>query len=236
MSVTVAKTAGGVAAVGDGVSGTNSKEYEAYQSGGTDGLVNYMLAKNATDLAQDSLRESTGNSNKELSDVQKWDAIHSELGDNGIDQFLKMVDTDGDDAALVARVNNAVGSDAAAAYMNAYSAAVEKAGTDENGKAKTPSKYDVGVAMMKQGLSAEDMAKAYVAAYGKQDQKGASIYQNYGASGIQGWVRYKAVADLDGNGSISKDEAVATLNQMDLTDELRRAYITATNKKWGNPY
>ena len=228
----VAKTIGGVAAVGDGVSGTKEKEYEAYQNGGTEGVVNYMLAKNAVDVALDDVKASTGDADASLGDVEKWNAIHSELGDNGIDQFVSMTKKD----SLVRRVDGAAGSDAAAAYMNAYSAAVAKAGTDEDGKAKTPSKYDVGVSMMKQGLSAEGMAKAYVAAYGKEDKKGASIYQNYGASGVQGWVRYKAAADLDGNGSISKDEAVATLNQMDLTNELRRAYITATNKKWSNPY
>ena len=131
----------------------------------------------------------------------------------------------------------AVGGKAAAAYMNAYSAAVAKAGTDENGKAKTPSKYDVGVSMMKQGISADDMAKAYVAAYGKTDKSGASIYQSYGVEGLQGWVRYKAAADLDGNGKISKDdEAIPTLNAMDISNELRRAYLAATNKRWSNPY
>lgn len=233
----VAKTVGGVAAVGDGVSGTNAKEYEAYQNGGTEGVVNYMLAKNATDLARNNLRESTGNSNKNLTDLQTWEAIHSEMGDDGIEQFLSMVDTEGDDTALVSRVNDSVGGKAAAAYMNAYSAAAAKAGTDENGKAKTPSKYDVGVSMMKQGLSADDMAKAYVAAYGKTDKSGASIYQSYGADGLQGWVRYKAAADLDGNGKISKDdEAIPTLNAMNISNELRRAYLAATNKRWSNPY
>lgn len=233
----VAKTVGGVAAVGDGVSGTGAKEYEAYQNGGTEGVVNYMLAKNATDLARNNLRESTGNSNKNLTDLQTWEAIHSEMGDDGIEQFLSMVDTEGDDSALVSRVNDAVGEKAAAAYMNAYSAAVAKAETDENGKAKTPSKYDVGVTMMKQGLSADDMAKAYVAAYGKTDKSGASIYQSYGADGLQGWVRYKAAADLDGNGKISKDdEAIPTLNAMNISNELRRAYLAATNKRWSNPY
>lgn len=233
----VAKTVGGVAAVGDGVSGTKEKEYESYQSGGTEGVVNYMLAKNATDLARNNLRESTGNSSKNLTDLQTWEAIHSEMGDDGIEQFLSMVDTEGDDTALVSRVNDAVGGKAAAAYMNAYSAAVAKAETDENGKAKTPSKYDVGVSMMKQGLSADDMAKAYVAAYGKTDKSGASIYQSYGADGLQGWVRYKAAADLDGNGKISKDdEAIPTLNAMNISNELRRAYLAATNKRWSNPY
>ena len=233
----VAKTVGGVAAVGDGVSGTDKKEYEAYQNSGTEGVVNYMLAKNATDLARNNLRESTGNSNKNLTDLQTWEAIHSEMGDDGIEQFLSMVDTEGDDSALVSRVNDAVGGKAAAAYMNAYSAAVAKAETDENGKAKTPSKYDVGVSMMKQGLSADDMAKAYVAAYGKTDKSGASIYQSYGADGLQGWVRYKAAADLDGNGKISKDdEAIPTLNAMNISNELRRAYLAATNKRWSNPY
>lgn len=233
----VAKTVGGVAAVGDGVSGTGAKEYEAYQNGGTEGVVNYMLAKNATDLARNNLRESTGNSSKSLTDLQTWEAIHSEIGDDGIEQYLSMVDTEGDDTALVSRVNDAVGGKAAAAYMNAYSAAASKAETDENGKAKTPSKYDVGVSMMKQGLSADDMAKAYVAAYGKTDKSGASIYQNYGADGLQGWVRYKAAADLDGNGKISKDdEAIPTLNAMNISNELRRAYLAATNKRWSNPY
>lgn len=45
----VAKTVGGVAAVGDGVSGTNSKAYQAYQQGGVPMLENWLLYINAAD-------------------------------------------------------------------------------------------------------------------------------------------------------------------------------------------
>lgn len=68
---TVAKTAGGVAAVGDGVSGVDSKEYQAYEDGGTDGLVNYMLAKNAVDVAK-------GDADS-ISKTDKWEAVSGTL-------------------------------------------------------------------------------------------------------------------------------------------------------------
>lgn len=223
----VAKTVGGVASVGDGVSGTEEKEYEAYQNGGTEGVVNYMLAKNAVDVALDDVKASTGDEDASLADVEKWNAIHGEMGNDGIEQFVSMTSKD----SLVRRVDNAAGSNAAAAYMNAYS----KASTGlEDGQ--TPSSYDVGLSMMKQGLSDADLAKAYVAAYSKKDKNGASIYQTYGANALTDWIRYKSAADLDGNGKVSKSEATATLNQMDLTNELRRAYLAATNKRWSNPY
>lgn len=223
----VAKTVGGVAAVGDGVSGTDKKEYEAYQSGGTKGVVNYMLAKNAVDVALDDVKASTGDEDASLADVEKWNAIHGEMGNDGIEQFVSMTSKD----SLVRRVDSAAGSDAAAAYMNAYSKA--SAGLDDG---QSPSSYDVGLSMMKQGLSDADLAKAYVAAYSKKDKNGASIYQTYGANALTDWIRYKSAADLDGNGKVSKSEATATLNQIDLTNELRRAYLTATNKSWKNPY
>lgn len=223
----VAKTVGGVAAVGDGVSGTKEKEYEAYQNGGTEGVVNYMLAKNAVDVALDDVKASTGDEDASLADVEKWNAIHGEMGNDGIEQFVSMTSKD----SLVRRVDSAAGSDAAAAYMNAYSKA--SAGLEDG---QTPSSYDVGLSMMKQGLSDADLAKAYVAAYSKKDKNGASIYQTYGADALTDWIRYKSAADLDGNGKVSKSEATATLNQMDLTNELRRAYLTATNKSWKNPY
>lgn len=68
---TVAKTAGGVAAVGDGVSGVNAKEYEAYRDGGAEGFSQYVLMKNATDLVRDEKRETSGNDNAELNTVEK---------------------------------------------------------------------------------------------------------------------------------------------------------------------
>lgn len=78
---TVAKTAGGVAAVGDGVSGVDSKEYQAYEDGGTDGLVNYMLAKNAVDVAK-------GDADS-ISKTDKWAAVSGTLsGDTAASAYV----------------------------------------------------------------------------------------------------------------------------------------------------
>ena len=105
--------------------------------------------------------------------------------------------------------------------------------------------------MQKYGLSGDDFAKAYLAAYYKKtkdgiypdkgssyvDKAGANIYQQYGADALQSWVNYRAtIEDANGNGKVDKDEAVARLNEMSLTNELRRAYLTNTNKSWKNPY
>lgn len=223
---TVAKTAGGVAAVGDGVSGVDSKAYQAYADGGIDGAVNYILAKNAVDTASDSSDDSS------LKDVEKWNTIQSQMGNSGIDQYVPMTRDD----SVVRRIYDNAGSNTAAAYMNAYSAASAGLGEDE-----TPSKYDVGIGMMRQGVRGDDLARAYISAYQKTDKAGTALYGQYGADGLEGWIMYKAAAynvDKSGNnnGKIDKDEAIAALNAMDLTDELRRAYLTKTNKSWKNPY
>jgi hypothetical protein len=223
---TVAKTAGGVAAVGDGVSGVDSKAYQAYADGGIDGAVNYILAKNAVDTASDSSDDSS------LKDVEKWNTIQSQMGNSGIDQYVPMTRDD----SVVRRIYDNAGSNTAAAYMNAYSAASAGLGEDE-----TPSKYDVGIGMMRQGVRGDDLARAYISAYQKTDKAGTALYGQYGADGLEGWIMYKTAAynvDKSGNnnGKIDKDEAIATLNAMDLTDELRRAYLTKTNKSWKNPY
>lgn len=222
----VAKTAGSVAAVGDGVSGVDSKAYQAYADGGIDGAVNYILAKNAVDAARDSSDDSS------LKDVEKWNTIQSQMGNSGIDQYVPMTRDD----SLVRHIYDNAGGSAAAAYMNAYSAASAGLGEDE-----TPSKYDVGIGMMRQGVRGDDLARAYISAYQKTDKAGTALYEQYGADGLEGWIMYKADAynvDKSGNnnGKIDKDEAIAALNAMDLTDELRRAYLTKTNKSWKNPY
>lgn len=155
----VAKTAGGVAAVGDGVSGVNSKEYQAYQQGGVPTLENYLLAKNAIDVAGD-----------------------------GSDEGLKKAD-----------------------------------------KTKV---------LLNQNMSGEELYNSYMLLYPK-DEKLPAIYSQYGADAAKSWLRYSSAADLDGNGSISQDEAQATLDKMNLTDQLKAAYWQMTNKNWkakNNPY
>ncbi len=155
----VAKTVGGVAAVGDGVSGTNSKEYQAYQQGGVPMLENYLLTKNAIDIAGDGSEES-----------------------------LKKAD-----------------------------------------KTKI---------LLNQGLDSESIYSNYMLLY-PSDEKVPTIYNQYGADGVKDWLRYINAADLDGNGSVSQAEAQATLDQMNLTDQLKAAYWQMTNKNWkskNNPY
>lgn len=218
----VAKTVGGVAAVGDGVSGTNSKAYEAYQQGGVPTLESYLLAKNATDIARDEKREATGSDTASLDTVETWNTLYSQFGDDAIPQF---VDTTDDDSA-VRRIDQYAGDNGVSAYMRAYSAV---ANTLKDGQ--TPNKYYVGIGMQKYGLDGEDFARAYLAAYSKTDKKGAEMYEKYGVDGLKGWVEFKAYADADGNGHLKKTEVTDQLNKMSLTEQLYNAYYNAAMGK-----
>ena len=238
----VAKTVGGVAAVGDGVSGTGSKAYEAYQQGGVPTLESYLLAKNATDIARDEKREATGSDTASLDTVETWNTLYSQFGDDAVSNFVNSTSKD----STVRNISDLAGDKAVTAYMQSYSA-VSK--TLDDGQ--TPNKFTVGYGMQEYGLSGNDFAKAYLAAYYKKtkdgsypdkgssyvDKAGADIYQQYGADALQSWVNYRAtIEDTNGNGKVDKDEAIARLNEMSLTNELRRAYLTNTNKSWKNPY
>ena len=219
---TVAKTAGGVAAVGDGVSGVDSKEYQAYEDGGTDGLVNYMLAKNAVDVAK-------GDADS-ISKTDKWEAVSGTLsGDAAASAYVAQSGKD----SVERRVYDAAGESGLTAYMNAYSSI--SAGLEEG---KEPSQKQMTAALLKAGLNDTDLAKTYFSVYSK-DEKGAAMYSKYGTSGLKSWLAYITVADADGNGSINQTEAKNALNAMDLTEELKRAYWQNTNKSWkanNNPY
>lgn len=240
----VAKTAGGVAAVGDGVSGAESKEYEAYKDGGVDGLVGFMLMKNATDLVRDEKRETSGNDNADLNTVETWNTLYSQFGEDAVDNFVNSTKED----STVRNISDLAGDKAVTAYMQAYSAVAK---TLDDGQ--TPDKFTIGYGMQKYGLSGDDFARAYLAAYYKKDKNGkypekggsyadkagAEIYQSYGADALQDWVNYRAtIPDTNGNGKVDKDEAVARLKEMDLTNEMRRAYLAKTNKQWDkkNPF
>lgn len=219
---TVAKTAGGVAAVGDGVSGVDSKEYQAYEDGGTDGLVNYMLAKNAVDVAK-------GDADS-ISKTDKWAAVSGTLsGDAAASAYVAQSSKD----SVERRVYDAAGENGLTAYMNAYSSI--SAGLEEG---KEPSQKQMTAALLKARLNDTDLAKTYFSIYSK-DEKGAAMYSKYGTSGLKSWLAYITVADADGNGSINQTEAKNALNAMDLTEELKRAYWQNTNKSWKankNPY
>lgn len=241
---TVAKTAGGVAAVGDGVSGVNAKEYEAYRDGGAKGFSQYVLMKNATDLVRDEKRETSGNDDATLNTVEKWNTLYSQFGDDAVSNFVNSTDK----GSTVRNISDLAGDKAVTAYMQAYSAVAKTLDDDQ-----TPDKFTVGYGMQKYGLSGDDFARAYLAAYYKKDKNGkypekggtyadkagAEIYQSYGADALQGWVNYRAtIPDTNGNGKVDKDEAVARLKEMDLTNEMRRAYLEKTSKQWGkkNPF
>lgn len=241
---TVAKTAGGVAAVGDGVSGVNAKEYEAYRDGGAEGFSQYVLMKNATDLVRDEKRETSGNDDATLNTVEKWNTLYSQFGDDAVSNFVDSTDDD----STVHNISNLAGDKAVTAYMQAYSAVAKTLDDDQ-----TPDKFTVGYGMQKYGLSGDDFARAYLAAYYKKDKNGkypekggpyadkagAEIYQSYGADALRDWVNYRAtIPDTNGNGKADKAEAVARLKEMDLTNEMRRAYLAKTNKQWGkkNPF
>ena len=241
---TVAKTAGGVAAVGDGVSGVNAKEYEAYRDGGAEGFSQYVLMKNATDLARDEKRDTSGNDNADLNTVETWNTLYSRFGDDAVSNFVDSTDDD----STVHNISNLAGDKAVTAYMQAYSTVAKTLDDDQ-----TPDKFTVGYGMQKYGLSGDDFARAYLAAYYKKDKNGkypekggtyadkagAEIYQSYGADALRDWVNYRAtIPDTNGNGNADKAEAVARLKEMDLTNEMRRAYLAKTNKQWGkkNPF
>ena len=240
----VAKTAGGVAAVGDGVSGVNEKEYEAYRDGGAEGFSQYVLMKNATDLVRDEKRETSGNDDATLNTVEKWNTLYSQFGDDAVSNFVNSTDK----GSTVRNISDLAGDKAVTAYMQAYSAVAKTLDDDQ-----TPDKFTVGYGMQRYGLSGDDFARAYLAAYYKKDKNGkypekggtyadkagAEIYQSYGADALRDWVNYRAtIPDTNGNGKADKDEAVARLKEMDLTNEMRRAYLAKTNKQWGkkNPF
>ena len=101
---TVAKTAGGVAAVGDGVSGTNTKAYKAYEQGGIPMLENYLLADSAikdagatkqSDVARELLNsglDSEGIYNSYILKYpkdQKAPAVYSQYGADGAKNWLR---------------------------------------------------------------------------------------------------------------------------------------------------
>lgn len=241
---TVAKTAGGVAAVGDGVSGVNAKEYEAYRDGGAEGFSQYVLMKNATDLVRDEKRETSGNDDAKLNAVETWNTLYSQFGDDAVSNFVNSTDDD----STVHNIKDLAGDKAVTAYMQSYSAVAKTLDDDQ-----TPDKFTVGYGMQKYGLSGDDFARAYLAAYYKKgkngkypekggtyaDKAGAEIYQSYGADALRDWVNYRAtIPDTNGNGKADKAEAVARLKEMDLTNEMRRAYLAKTNKQWGkkNPF
>lgn len=241
---TVAKTAGGVAAVGDGVSGVNAKEYEAYRDGGAEGFSQYVLMKNATDLVRDEKRETSGNDDATLNTVEKWNTLYSQFGDDAVSNFVNSTDK----GSTVRNISDLAGDNAVTAYMQAYSAVAKTLDDDQ-----TPDKFTVGYGMQKYGLSGDDFARAYLAAYYKKDKNGkypekggpyadkagAEIYQSYGADALRAWVNYRAtIPDTNGNGKADKAEAVARLQEMDLTNEMRRAYLAKTNEQWGkkNPF
>lgn len=241
---TVAKTAGGVAAVGDGVSGVSAKEYEAYRDGGAEGFSQYVLMKNATDLVRDEKRDTSGNDNAELNTVEKWNTLYSQFGDDAVSNFVNSTDK----GSTVRNISDLAGDKAVTAYMQAYSAVAKTLDDDQ-----TPDKFTVGYGMQKYGLSGDDFARAYLAAYYKKDKNGkypekggtyadkagAEIYQSYGADALRDWVNYRAtIPDTNSNGKADKAEAVARLKEMDLTNEMRRAYLAKTNKQWGkkNPF
>lgn len=151
---TVATTVAAADTLGDGVSGTNTKAYKAYEQGGIPMLENYLLADSA----------------------------------------------------------------------------VKDAGATKQA--------DVARELLNSGLDSEGIYNSYILKYQK-DQKAPAVYRQYGADGARNWLQYQAVADSNGNGRISQDEARAALDAMNLTDAQRAYYYLLTNSGWSaknNPY
>lgn len=69
-------------------------------------------------------------------------------------------------------------------------------------------------------------------------QKSVDVYDATGADGLASWLEYKAIADADGSGSISQEEAQAALNAIPgLTGDEMAYFYYLTSKNWkNNPY
>lgn len=220
----VAKTAGAVEASAENATGTNSKAYKAYEQGGVDGLIDYLLASNAVSTAKAEKNGDSGE-NKDLTVSERWNTLSGTFDEEtAIAQYVLQKSD-----SVVSDIYNEAGTSAAASYLNAYSSAVDSTGN------ASPSDSAVQKQLLRQGLSDKDFSDVYLNAYA-DDEKAQAAYNAGGASGLKNWVQYKQTADADGNGSITQSEARAALDKMGISDTLKQLYWKNTNKGWKQSY
>lgn len=87
------------------------------------------------------------------------------------------------------------------------------------------------------GLTSEQHAAAYLAR-ATSDKKAQLAYDGYGADGLEAYLGLRSVADLDGNGSISKKELTAVLDASALAEEQKAYYfdLLKSGEATKNPY
>lgn len=235
----LANKIGTAAAVPDYTS--DDKLYGVYLEDGIDGVVNYALADAAVSSAKDAAGEDASFGNAET-----WNAMQ----DLGLDD-VSLVDTYLAKASdsVSERIDELVGPEGVIAYRNAYD------GADRDGNGSV-SKTELAIALSNSGASDDVAFRTYMATQtttsddGEQstDEKAASAYQQFGASGGMNWLRYysaysvakeqaQAQAKAAGESADLKGLAEGLLNQIGLSEEQKRAFFSLTNSSWkGNPF
>ena len=235
----LANKVGYAAAVPDYTS--DDKLYGVYLEDGIDGVVNYALADAAVSSAKDAAGEDASFGNAET-----WNAMQ----DLGLDD-VSLVDTYLAKASdsVSERIDDLVGPEGVIAYRNAYD------GADRDGNGSV-SKTELAIALSNSGASDDVAFRTYMATQtttsddGEQstDEKAASAYQRFGASGGMNWLKYysaysiakeqaQAQAKAAGESADLKGLAESLLNQMGLSEEQKRAFFSLTNSSWkGNPF
>ena len=213
--------------------------YNVYLNSGIDGVVDYSLATAATANALAQKKQSTGNENATLDNVETWNSMQSlGLDDEALVNTYLSKNT-GDSVA--SRINDSVGAASVVAYRDAYENA------DSNGDGNV-SDNELRLALINSGLDDDLMFQTYMAAQTTDsgtDDKAASAYSEFGTSGGADWMRYysayslakeqeQARAKANGETANLKGLAVDLLNQMDISDDERRAFFSMTNKGWKN--
>lgn len=135
--------------------------------------------------------------------------------EGGVDQVIPYLLSDAEIRAARAEKQERTGSTSAALTGNETYAAV----------------YGVP------GLTSEQHAAAYLAR-ATSDKKAQLAYDGYGADGLEAYLGLRSVADLDGNGSISKKELTAVLDASALAEEQKAYYfdLLKPGEATKNPY
>lgn len=220
---------------------SDDKLYGVYLEDGIDGAINRLLTDVAVSNAKDAAGEDASFGNAET-----WNAMQ----DLGLDD-VSLVDTYLAKASdsVSERIADLVGPEGVIAYRDAYD------GADRDGNGSV-SKTELAIALSNSGASDDVAFRTYMATQtttsddGEQstDEKAASAYQQFGASGGMDWLRYysaysvakeqaQAQAKAAGESADLKGLAESLLNQMGLSEEQKRAFFSLTNSSWkGNPF
>ena len=240
----LADKVGAAAAIPDYTS--DDSLYGIYLDGGIDGVVNYALADASLSNARADKQNSTGDENAKLSSAETWDSMQSlGLDDEAlVDTYLAKASD-----STAERVNDLVGASGVVAYRDAYA----NADRDGNGDVTD---NELRIALINSGLDDDLVFQTYMATQTttndagetSTDDKAYSAYQTFGTSGGVNWMKYysaylvakaqeQAAAKEAGESADLKGLAESLLNQMDLSEDERRAFFSMTDGRWtGNPY